>query len=159
MDERQSSTTAEIEAWAAFRYQIRVWNRLAERAARGVGLAPQHHQVLLAIKGFPGEEPPRIVDLAELMQLEHHSIVGLLDRVQHEGLIARTHRPDGRGVSIQMTTEGERNLLAVLTILRPSLALAAAHLIASLSQLLDKASGGDVVPSEIRTRAGALVDR
>ena len=68
---------------------------------RAVGLPPQHQQTLLAIKGYP-EGPPRIVDLAERMQLRHHSMVGLLDRMQEDGLITRSRRPDGRGVAVLM---------------------------------------------------------
>lgn len=144
MSDFASSVDPELLAWAEFRYQVRVWNGLAERAAREAGLAPQHQQVLLAVKGFPGGEPPRIVDLAERMQLRHHSMVGLLDRMQHEGLIVREARSDGRGVSILITDVGESKLQVALAILRPKLRAAAASLIAALSQLVGQSPSDEV---------------
>lgn len=137
MDEASAPLDRELlEAWADFRYRMRAWNSLSEQASREVGLAPQHQQVLLAIKGYKGGEPPRIIDLAERMQLQHHSMVGLLDRMQHEGLVVRETRSDGRGVSVLITDEGDRKLAAALLILRPQLPAAATTLIAALSQLV-----------------------
>ena len=151
MKDVNEPTDQEVQAWAEFRYQIRIWNGIAERAAREVGLAPQHQQVLLALGGFPGSEPPRIVDLAERMQLQHHSMVGLLDRMQHERLIIRETRTDGRGVSILMTEAGEQKLQAALAILRPKLRSAATELIAALSQLAGQAAGDPTTQDSQRT--------
>lgn len=144
MSDFAGSVDPELLAWAEFRYQVRVWNGLAERAAREAGLAPQHQQVLLAVKGFLGGEPPRVVDLAEQMQLRHHSMVGLLDRMQHAGLIVREARSDGRGVSILITDVGQSKLQVALAILRPKLRASAASLIAALSQLVGQSASDEV---------------
>ncbi|MGH8024732.1 MAG: MarR family winged helix-turn-helix transcriptional regulator, partial [Limisphaerales bacterium] len=43
----------EYETLAAFRYALRRFLHFSEQAARTVGLTPQQHQAMLAIKGFP----------------------------------------------------------------------------------------------------------
>src|ERR1043166_9576345 len=68
-------------ALAAFRYEIRRFLRRSEDAARSAGLEPQQHQLLLALKGAPHGTVPTIAWLAERLQLQHHSLVGLVDRL------------------------------------------------------------------------------
>ena len=46
------------------------------------GLTPAHHQLLLAIKGHPGPEGPKVSELARSLVLRPHSVVGLIDRAQ-----------------------------------------------------------------------------
>ena len=130
-------TNEEYILWAEFRYQIRLWTRISEEASLAAGLPPQHHQVLLALKGFPGDQPPRIADLAERMQLRHHSMVGLLDRMEKQGLIERVPLGGGRGVSILLTREGEQALAEVSRVLRPKLRVAGRDLIQALSPLVE----------------------
>jgi DNA-binding MarR family transcriptional regulator len=93
--------------------------------------------VLLALKGFAGEQAPRIADLAERMQLKHHSMVGLLDRMEKQGLIERVPLGGGRGVSIVMTREGEQALTDVSRVLRPKLRVAGRDLIDALRPLVE----------------------
>jgi DNA-binding MarR family transcriptional regulator len=156
----------EFVAWAEFRYQIRLWTRISEEAALEAGLPPQHHQVLLALKGFPGDQPPRIADLAERMQLRHHSMVGLLDRMEKQGLIERVPLGGGRGVSIVMTRGGERALAEVSRVLRPKLRVAGRDLIDALTPLVEPAQrrGAAAAPARPRatrprTRAGSAPPR
>jgi DNA-binding MarR family transcriptional regulator len=143
----------EFVAWAEFRYQIRLWMRISEEAALEAGLPPQHQQVLLALKGFPGDEPPRIADLAERMQLRHHSMVGLLDRMEKQALIERVPLGGGRGVSIVMTREGERALMAVSRVLRPKLRVAGRDLIEALAPLVGPPPRGRASAAPARPRA------
>src|SRR5512138_2279205 len=94
----------EYEALAAFRYAIRQFLRAREEAARKVGVTPQQQQALLAIKGFPGRDYASIGELAERLQIRHHSAVGLVDRLEAQGLIER--RPpenDRRQVFVVLT--------------------------------------------------------
>ena len=42
-----------ILAMAELRYQIRLFLRFSENAARQAGIEPQQHQLLLAVKGLP----------------------------------------------------------------------------------------------------------
>ena len=50
-----------------------------DHSARRAGLEPAQHQLLLAVKAHAGE--PTVGDLAERLQLQHHSVVGLIDRL------------------------------------------------------------------------------
>ena len=50
-------------------------------------------------------------ELADLLQLRHHSVVELVNRAQKQGLVQRdVHPVDARAVRVSMTTEGERVL-------------------------------------------------
>jgi hypothetical protein len=44
------------------------------------GITPAQHHLLLAVKGWDGDGPPTITDIAELLQLKHHSGVELVQR-------------------------------------------------------------------------------
>ena len=54
----------DFESIATFRYAIRRFLRFGEQAARREGLTPQQHQLLLAIKGFPGRDSATVSELA-----------------------------------------------------------------------------------------------
>ena len=97
----------EYEALAAFRYAIRQFLRTREEAARQVGITPQQQQALLAIKGFPGRDQISIGEMAERLQIRHHSAVGLVDRLETQGLVSRTHGEDRRFVYVSLTKKGE----------------------------------------------------
>ena len=58
-------TLSDYRALAEFRYQIRRFQRFSEDAARQTGIEPQQHQIMLAIKGKPAGEEPRIGYLAQ----------------------------------------------------------------------------------------------
>src|SRR5512147_3089012 len=86
----------QYEGLAAFRYAIRQFLRFSEEAVLAVGLTPQQHQALLAIKGFPGRDTITIGELAERLQIKHHSAVGLVDRLVSQGLVVRQPAADDR---------------------------------------------------------------
>jgi DNA-binding MarR family transcriptional regulator len=91
-----------------WRYQIRKFLAFSERAARAAGLPPQHHQVLLAIKGLPEGKSPTIRVLAERMLLKANSMVELVDRLAAKGLVKRARA--GRDVIVVLTAKSERLL-------------------------------------------------
>ncbi len=96
---------------AELRYQIRLFLRFSENAARHAGIEPQQHQLLLAIKGLPPGSKPTIGVLAERMQLEPHSTVGLIDRLVERGLLLRLRAADDRRqVLVKLTHDGEEFL-------------------------------------------------
>jgi DNA-binding MarR family transcriptional regulator len=102
-------TLPDYQALAEFRYQIRRFQRFSEDTARQAGIEPQHHQIMLAIKGKPAGEEPRIGYLAEHLQIQHHSAVELVDRLVKKGLIARTRSAeDRREVLVKLTPRGEQ---------------------------------------------------
>lgn len=97
----------EYEVLAEFRYTLRRFLRFSEAAADELGLTPQQHQALLAIKGFPGRDSITIGELAERLQVRHHSAVGLVDRLEAENLIQRSPAADDRRkVYISLTAHG-----------------------------------------------------
>lgn len=99
---------SEFEALATFRYAIRRFLRFSEQAAREAGITPQQHQLLLAIKGFPGRENVTVSELAERLQMRQHSMVGLIDRTEAQGLVRREPgTQDRRQVYVSLTSNGE----------------------------------------------------
>src|SRR4051812_21311829 len=105
------------ERLAAFRYALRRFLRFSEDVAADLGLTAQHYLTLLAIGGFPGRDEVTIKELAERLQLEHHSVVGLVDRLSRERLLVRKDSvEDRRCVLVRLTAKGRRILekLAVL---------------------------------------------
>ncbi len=112
----------QYETLAAFRYALRRFIHFSEQAAEAVGLTPQQHQALLAIKGFPGRDRVTVGELAERLQLRHHSVVGLIDRMVMEKLVERALSDrDRRRVFIQLTSRGEKKLEKLSTIHRQQL--------------------------------------
>lgn len=100
-------TKAEYEILAAFRYSLRQFLHFSEAAAQSVGLTPQQHQALLSIKGFPGRDRITVKELAERMQIRHHSAVGLADRLMAQGLLKREpSSTDRRQVYVMLSTQG-----------------------------------------------------
>lgn len=101
-------TKAEYEALAAFRAELRRFLRFTEDGARAVGLTPQQHQLLLAIKGQPGKEWATVSALAEALQIKHHAAVMLIDRCEDGGWVRRTpDQTDRRQVRVSLTPAGE----------------------------------------------------
>lgn len=95
-------------ALAAFRHRIRVFLSRSERAARGVGLEPQQHHLLLVVRAAREAGDPTIADLARELLLKHHSVVGLVDRLERRGFVRRhPHTRDRRQVCVQITPVGE----------------------------------------------------
>lgn len=104
--------TADYRSLADFRHQIRRFLNFSERAAREAGLKPQHHQLLLALKGAPPGAETTVSYLAERLQLRHHTLVELIDRLQARRLVRRVRSPrDRRAVLVSITSRGERILL------------------------------------------------
>jgi DNA-binding MarR family transcriptional regulator len=100
-------TKAEYEALAAFRYNLRQFLSFSESEAASAGVTPRQYQALLAIKGFPGRDSATIGELAEQLQIAHHSAVGLVDRLEAQKLIVReASTEDRRQVYVRLTSHG-----------------------------------------------------
>jgi len=111
----QALSKTEYELLASFRYALRRFLRFSEEAARAAGMEPQQHQALLAVKGFPGRDWVTISELAERLQIRHHSAVGLVNRLVAQGLLARMPAmADRRQVHVTLTGQGA-TLLAQLS--------------------------------------------
>lgn len=113
---------AELMALAEFRYQIRRFLRHMEEQSRELGHNPQQYQLLLAIEGLPKDKTPTISTLAERMQLNHNSMVELVDRCAGRGLIRRTRSgADRRQVELGVTSEGSAVLRKLASAARQEL--------------------------------------
>lgn len=104
----------DLRTLARFRHAMRRFLRASEEAARSAGITPQHHQLLLGVAGFNGTGAATIGELAEFLQVRHHSVVGLVDRAEALGYVRR--RPgtdDRREVRVILTPDGSRRLKAL----------------------------------------------
>ncbi|HEX5232299.1 MAG TPA: MarR family transcriptional regulator, partial [Bradyrhizobium sp.] len=101
----------DYEALAQFRFELRKFQAFSTGAAVQAGLTPQQHQALLTIRGFSTLGPLSVGELADFLFIQHHTAVGLVDRMTKLGLIGRNiDETDGRRVLLNLTAEGERRL-------------------------------------------------
>lgn len=106
---------ADYESLATFRAAIRRFLRFAEEGARAAGITPQQHQAMLAVMGQPGREWASIAEIAEFLQLRHHTAVGLVDRCEAADLLVRNPDPDDRRQLRVTLTDRGRELLEHLS--------------------------------------------
>jgi DNA-binding MarR family transcriptional regulator len=108
---KHSPTPADYEALAELRHQIRRFLHFSEEASRQAGLEPRQHQLMLALKGLPRGVRPRIGELAERLQIRHHSAVELVNRLETGGYVLRVPGDhDRREVLVGLTPKGEKVL-------------------------------------------------
>lgn len=132
-------TKTEYETLAAFRYAIRQFLRFSEEAAQSAGLTPQQHQALLAIKA--AQNKLTIKELAERMQIRHHSAVGLVDRLMAQGLLKREpSRADRRQVYVTLSPQGSRLLERLSSTHKEELR----RMLPELRNLIERLSGDQV---------------
>jgi DNA-binding MarR family transcriptional regulator len=96
---------------AQFRYAIRRFSRFSEDQARLAGITPQQHLLLLTVRGHPAYPNVTIGDVADRLQIRHHSASLLVERSRQRGLLERHEDPaDRRRVVVTLTAEGLRLL-------------------------------------------------
>jgi len=101
-------TQQDFERLLEFRVTLRRFQRWSEDQAQAAGLTHVQHQLLVAIKGHPGGQPPTIGDLAGYLLLRPHSAVELVDRAEAAGLVKRTpDQDDGRVVRVRLTEQAD----------------------------------------------------
>jgi DNA-binding MarR family transcriptional regulator len=129
-------TRQDFEHLLAFRSSLRQFERWSDAQARAAGLTHVQHQLLVAVKGHPGSDPPSVRELAGYLLLRHHSTVELVDRAEAAGIVRRVpDASDGRLVRVRLTPRGER----VLTELTPAHLVELHALAAVLDELVDGA--------------------
>jgi DNA-binding MarR family transcriptional regulator len=157
MTDKNSLRATDYQALAEFRYQIRRFLRFSEEASRQAGLEPQHHQLMLAVKGAPENIEPTIGYLAECLQIQHHSAVELVDRLVKRGLIQRIRgEEDRREVHVKLTAKGERLLKDLTLYHRNELRTAAPALVGTLKKMMTTAGGNHKAPARKRTMAARM---
>jgi DNA-binding MarR family transcriptional regulator len=127
----------DYRALADFRYHLRKFLAFSEQSARDIGIEPRQHQLLLALRGLPENMEPTVQALAERLQLRHHTVVELLDRLETAGLARRTRDPeDRRRAKVALTARGVDLLRKLSLSHREELRMTAPALVASLGRVL-----------------------
>jgi DNA-binding MarR family transcriptional regulator len=138
----RTMTSSEFRALAEFRYRIRMFLNGSEEAARKAGLEPQQYLLLLALRGLPLGREATIRELAERMQLRHHSVVELVDRLEKRLLLRRERsRTDRRQVIVHLTPRGEKILTRLAKQRIAELRTAAPALVRALTALIRTTNG------------------
>jgi DNA-binding MarR family transcriptional regulator len=102
-------TQPDFENLLAFRVALRRFQRWSEDQAGAVGLTHVQHQLLVAIKGHPGDQPPSVRQLADYLLLQSHSALGLVQRAETAGFVRRRPDPgDARVVRVELTEKGDQ---------------------------------------------------
>lgn len=128
---------SDYQALAEFRYQIRKFLHFSEQAVQASGLERGQYQLMLAIKGMPEGVRPRIRELANRMQIRHHSAVELVNRLEAGGFVRRERaRDDRREVLLALTPRGERVLGELAIHHHEELRSAAPGLVAALRRVM-----------------------
>ena len=143
-------TSTDYQALAEFRFQIRKFLHLSERAGQQAGLERGQYQLMLAIKGMPAGVRPRVAELASRMQIQHHSAVELGNRLEAGGFVRRERAlQDRREVLLALTAKGERVLAELALHHHEQLRSAGPVLVAALRRVMH----GDNETSEKHRRS------
>ncbi|PYX87378.1 MAG: MarR family transcriptional regulator [Acidobacteria bacterium] len=124
-------TLHDYQSLAELRHQIRCFLHFSETAARAAGLEPRQHQLMLSLKGLPPNARPRIGELAERLQIQHHSAVELVNRLADGGYVRRQRGGQDR-------SKGEKVLRELSLHHRAELQNAGPSLVASLRRAMQR---------------------
>jgi DNA-binding MarR family transcriptional regulator len=145
----KSLTLADYESLAELRYQVRRFLHFSEQAAREAGLEPRQHELMLTLKGLPPGTRPRISELAERLQIQHHSAVELVNRLA-EGSYVRRHRggEDRREVLLSLTPKGEKVLRELSLHHKAELRMRGPALVAALKRAMQMGGSSNGIPAK-----------
>ncbi len=142
---------SDYQALAEFRFQIRRFLHFSEQVVKRAGLERGQYQLMLAIKGMPPGVRPRIRELANRMQIRHHSAVELVNRLETGGFVHRTRAEDDRReVLLALTPKGDKVLGELALHHHDELRLAGPELVGALRRIMRQ---GKEVPIPRRTAA------
>jgi DNA-binding MarR family transcriptional regulator len=134
---RERVTLGDYRALSAFRFEIRRFLAFSEQVARGAGVEPQQHQLLLALAGLPRKTKPNIRALAERLCVQHHTAVELIDKLEARGFVRRERSAnDKREVLLILTAPGRRVLRQLSREHRAQLQSVGPHMVAALQEIV-----------------------
>jgi DNA-binding MarR family transcriptional regulator len=120
--------------------EIGLWNQLDRALLAETGISAAQLQALAAIAGLDGAA--RVQDVSDALQITVGAASKLIDRLERDGLAARSPHPgDRRSMIIRLSASGE-------TALREASAAADAN--------LERLLGSHVAPAEAEALARAL---
>lgn len=100
----------DYETLAAFRFELRQFLQFSEQAAKAVGLTPQQHQALLAIRADP-RSSMTVGEMAEQLFIKPHSASELVERLIALDLLTReTESGDRRRAWLSLTAAARARL-------------------------------------------------
>ena len=106
-----SLSPGEYEDLANLRFALRKFTEFSNAEVSNLGLTPQQHQALLAIKGLPPEKEMTVGMLADRLLIAPHSATELVDRLADAGYIERvSSKVDGRRQIVRLMDKTERIL-------------------------------------------------
>ncbi len=136
-------------ALAELRLRIREFLRGSDEAARQAGLEPQQYQLLLALRAVPELSHATIGRLAEVLHLKHHSVVGLVDRLEARGYVRRRRNPgDRREVLVVLLAPGRNAVKKVVSQRLDELRASGRALVESIGAILDNNRTGKTRSSQ-----------
>jgi len=135
-------TLGDYQSLAELRYQVRRFLHFSENAARKAGLEPRQHQLMLALKGLPDNVRPRIGELAERLQIQHHSAVELVNRLSAGGYVRRKRGTDRREVLLSLSAKGEKVLRELSLHHRDELRMQGPALVSALKRAMQAGKDG-----------------
>jgi DNA-binding MarR family transcriptional regulator len=146
-------TLSDYQALAEFRYQIRRFLHFSEEVVKQAGLERGQYQLMLAIKGMPSDVRPRISELANRMQIRHHSAVELVNRLEAGGYVQRARaQDDRREVLLALTPKGEKVLSELALHHHDELRSSGPDLVAALRRIMREGSDTPLTRSADSTK-------
>ena len=98
---------------ASVRAELRNFAHFTEARTKGVGLTPQQHQILLALRAAEAQELT-VGEVAKTMLLKQHSISGMADRLAALALAEQVQATrDRRRVHLRLTARAEAVLASL----------------------------------------------
>jgi DNA-binding MarR family transcriptional regulator len=153
-------TLSDYQALAEFRYQIRRFLHFSEQVVKHSGLERGQYQLMLAIKGMPPGVRPRIRELANRMQIRHHSAVELVNRLEAGGFVHRARaQNDRREVLLVLTAKGEKVLGELALHHHNELRSSGPELVAALRRVMREGSDTALLPAAFEKRKGTKRER
>jgi len=126
----------DFETLAAFRYQIRKFLRFSKDLLGSEDLTPDQYQALLAIRAASPRGKLSIRDLAEQLQVRHHSTVGIVDQLVLRQAVVREVSPDDRRkILLALTAKGEEMVQRLAPPHRDELSRLSPEIIQTLQRL------------------------
>ena len=102
---------ADYQRLLDFRIRLRRFDQWSRAAADAHGLTHAQHQLLLAVRGHPGERGPTIGEAADYLLVRHSTLSELVDRAGVLGLVDRERDDeDHRIIRLRLTDQGRRVL-------------------------------------------------
>ena len=110
-----------LTAWAQLRHTWIAMNKVAENRLLELGLTPETVGVLWACRDYPGPLHP--AEIARLVSRAPHTVAGMLNRLEKEGLIVRVPKEPGHPFTeVKLTAKGEEACAPAIDILKDAIA-------------------------------------